>query len=289
MEELIALLKEARQGKKITLEEISRQTKIRQRYLEALEDGDFSLFAGEVYLKGTLANYAEIVGLDPKEILALYHRLKEKSGSETEPGQKDQPERTSRPSPPVPLPREKAEPRPRPEKPKKKALPGGERQGPSLTAGVIVVVMVLIAAGIWFSQNLDWRQFGSGPGSENNGGAPAENGTPDLKPEPEPQPPQEITVASSSAGETVFHLSGFNELELSLKFEGPCWVQLIVDGSEPFYPRTFAAGENYTAKAEKAVHLRMGNPPAVLVTVNGVELTENRDLTRPHNFLLELN
>ncbi len=289
MEELVALLKEARQEKKISLEEISRQTKIRQRYLEALENGDFSLFAGEVYLKGALANYAEIVGLDPKEILALYHRLKQNSGSETE--QLDQPERTSTPRPPAPRPRKKAEHRPKLDAPKKKANHGDEKQGPSLTAGVIVIVLLLIAAGIWFSQNSDWRRLEPGPGVENNGTGPAENEAPDLEaePEPEPQPSPEITVASSSAEETVFHLSGSNELELDLKFEGSCWVQLTVDGSEPFSARTFTAGESYTVKAEKKVHLRMGNPPAVLVTVNGVELAENRELTRPHNFLLELN
>ncbi len=282
MEELVTLLKQARQDKNLSLEEISAQTKIQLRYLEALENSDFTPFTGEVYLKGALCNYAEMVGLESKEILNLYHRLKNDTGVEAEQETKQvlvQEERR-------PEPRRAVKPKPL----KKKRERKREGQGPSLTAGVVVLVLALIAAGIWFSQNYDWPDLSPGPEQSDSDipdGNGAANGE-EPEPEPEPQLPQQVTVVSESPGETVYAVSGFSDIELMLTFEGPCWVQLIVDGTEQFYPRTFQAGEDYRVTAVETARLRMGNPPAVRITVNGLEVTENRDFPNPHNFLLNL-
>jgi cytoskeletal protein RodZ len=276
VEEIVTLLKQARQDKGISLEEVSVQTKIQLRYLEALENNDFSLFAGEVYLKGALRNYAEIVGLDPNEVLSLYHRLKNVTAvdaAEQEPAQvqeerRPEPKRTAKPA-------------------KEKRPHKREGQGPSLTAGVALLVLAFIVAGIWFSQNYEWPDLRPPDQAENN--APGDNGAADNEePEPEPQTGQQVSVASSSPGETAFAVSGFSEIEISLSFQAPCWVLLVVDGTEPFYPRIFQPGENYSATALETVRLRMGNPPAVRMTVNGLEIMENRELTNPHNFRFNL-
>ena len=77
MQEIGNLLKKERQEKGISLEEISRKTKIQVRYLQALEDGDFSRFAGKVYIKGALRNYAESVGINATELISYYERTTE--------------------------------------------------------------------------------------------------------------------------------------------------------------------------------------------------------------------
>ncbi|NLG85516.1 MAG: helix-turn-helix domain-containing protein [Firmicutes bacterium] len=69
-------LRRAREEKGISLEEVQRRTKIRRRYLEALEEGDLQIIPGEVYLRGFLQNYAEAVGLSPRQVLAFYDRLR---------------------------------------------------------------------------------------------------------------------------------------------------------------------------------------------------------------------
>ena len=45
---------------------------IRAAYLEALEDDNFSLMAGDVYVKGYLRNYARYLGLDGDAFVSRY-------------------------------------------------------------------------------------------------------------------------------------------------------------------------------------------------------------------------
>ncbi|MCG0276815.1 MAG: helix-turn-helix domain-containing protein, partial [Thermosediminibacteraceae bacterium] len=57
--ELGEYLKYTRLSKNISLEEINKETKIRVKYLVAIEEGNFeSIPGGEVYIKGFLKNYA---------------------------------------------------------------------------------------------------------------------------------------------------------------------------------------------------------------------------------------
>ena len=64
----------ARQSRGVELERAARDTKIRARYLAALEAGDFRELPGTVYTKGFLRNYAQYLGLDPDVIVAHYRR-----------------------------------------------------------------------------------------------------------------------------------------------------------------------------------------------------------------------
>jgi cytoskeletal protein RodZ len=67
------VLQLARERKGVDLYRAERDTKIRLRYLAALEDGDFSELPAPVYTKGFLRNYAIYLGLDPDELLARWH------------------------------------------------------------------------------------------------------------------------------------------------------------------------------------------------------------------------
>jgi len=69
MSDLGALLKEARQKKGYTLNDIQEMTKIRVRYLEAIEAGDYKVLPGSFYARAFIKNYAEAVGLDAEELL----------------------------------------------------------------------------------------------------------------------------------------------------------------------------------------------------------------------------
>ncbi len=64
----------ARERKGVDLYRAERDTKIRSRYLAALERGDYRELPGVVYTKGFLRNYALYLGLDPEEILDQFHR-----------------------------------------------------------------------------------------------------------------------------------------------------------------------------------------------------------------------
>jgi cytoskeletal protein RodZ len=66
------VLKEARSKRGLSLEEVAASTHIRLEYLKGIEQSDFSKIPSEIYVRGYLKSYAEILGLDEDEILALY-------------------------------------------------------------------------------------------------------------------------------------------------------------------------------------------------------------------------
>ena len=74
----------ARERKGVDLFRAERDTKIRARYLAALERGDYRELPGAVYTKGFLRNYALYLGLDPDEIL-LQWRRERGEGTATDP------------------------------------------------------------------------------------------------------------------------------------------------------------------------------------------------------------
>jgi cytoskeletal protein RodZ len=64
----------ARERKGVDLHRAERETKIRLRYLSALENGDYRDLPGAVYTKGFLRNYAIYLGLDPEDVLRQWRR-----------------------------------------------------------------------------------------------------------------------------------------------------------------------------------------------------------------------
>jgi cytoskeletal protein RodZ len=70
----------ARERKGVDLYRAERDTKIRARYLAALERGDYRELPGAVYTKGFLRNYALYLGLEPEEILSQWRRERGDAG-----------------------------------------------------------------------------------------------------------------------------------------------------------------------------------------------------------------
>ena len=65
-------IKHERELRGVPLEEISRITKIHIRYLQALEDNRFDELPSEVFIKGYIRSYANIIGSDVDEMLNSY-------------------------------------------------------------------------------------------------------------------------------------------------------------------------------------------------------------------------
>ncbi len=64
----------AREHKGVDLYRAERDTKIRARYLAALERGEYRELPGAVYTKGFLRNYALYLGLDPEDVIRQWKR-----------------------------------------------------------------------------------------------------------------------------------------------------------------------------------------------------------------------
>ena len=65
-------LREARVRQRVNIEELEQTTKIRAKYLRALENEEFGLLPGPTYVKSFLRTYAEKLGLDPQLLVEEY-------------------------------------------------------------------------------------------------------------------------------------------------------------------------------------------------------------------------
>lgn len=74
-------LKEAREKKGLTLDDLQQTTKIQKRYLIAIEAENFDALPGDFYVRAFIQQYAKVVDLDGDELLA---QLEEKTGIKTE-------------------------------------------------------------------------------------------------------------------------------------------------------------------------------------------------------------
>jgi cytoskeleton protein RodZ len=68
------LLKEARKKTRRRYKRLSSELGIPEKYLEALEENNFSIMAGPTYVKGYLRAYAKKLDLDPETVITAFDR-----------------------------------------------------------------------------------------------------------------------------------------------------------------------------------------------------------------------
>lgn len=68
------VLKEERERKFYTLDEIEKATKIRKELLEALEAGQYQKLPPQTFVKGFIKNYGKFLGLNTEKLLAVFRR-----------------------------------------------------------------------------------------------------------------------------------------------------------------------------------------------------------------------
>jgi hypothetical protein len=78
MADIGATLREARMRAKIDINEVEASTKIRAKYLRAIENEEWDLLPGDVYVKSFLRTYGEYLGLDTRQLLDDFRRRYER-------------------------------------------------------------------------------------------------------------------------------------------------------------------------------------------------------------------
>lgn len=68
------ILKSARERKKLTVSQVEAATKIRAKFINAIEDNSFHSLPPGTFVKGFIRNYASFLGLSEEETLAFYRR-----------------------------------------------------------------------------------------------------------------------------------------------------------------------------------------------------------------------
>jgi cytoskeleton protein RodZ len=72
MDSFGTFIRQARETKHLSLEQVASQTRIQQNYLEALENEDFGRLPGKVFAKGFVKSYAKALGLNEEDALQRF-------------------------------------------------------------------------------------------------------------------------------------------------------------------------------------------------------------------------
>jgi cytoskeleton protein RodZ len=71
-------LREARMRRHLDIADVERRTKIRAKYLRALENEEFGMLPGPTFVKTFMRTYAEMLGLDPHPLVEEYRATYER-------------------------------------------------------------------------------------------------------------------------------------------------------------------------------------------------------------------
>lgn len=227
------ILRTARENKGWSLTDTEEVTKIRVRYVQALEEENYGILPGSTYAKGYLRTYAKQLGLNSDEIIALYSAALI-SAVPTEP----------------------------PPALKTLQVPTKSRPiwyRPAIIGGAAVLILIaFVVRGLYQPKNqIADTPYTSPPlisAPKTDTTIPTTPSVPDASLQSSPQD----VIASTQDGLTA-----------QLVFTQPCWIEVRVDNQAPFQG-TFAAGTSKEVKGTDKIELvTIGNAGGLTVTLNG--------------------
>ncbi|OLN33818.1 RodZ domain-containing protein [Desulfosporosinus metallidurans] len=229
------MLRAAREEKQWSLTYTEEITKIRVRYIQALEAEEYEILPGTTYAKGYLRTYSKQLGLNPDEIIALYNpTLTPEAGT-------------------LQI---------RPQMPMIKSRPLWVRP-------VKVGIMAAVAIGLVFGISY-WTQSHEKI-AETPYTAPLPSAPKTETSAPAPSVPTPSVPASQSSPSNVVAATQ-DGLTAQLVFTQPCWIVVQVDG-QPSFQGTFASGTSKEVKGASKIELvSVGNAGGLSVTLNGKAL-----------------
>lgn len=240
------VLRNARETKGVGLSKAEDDTKIRRKYLQALEDGKYDVLPGRVYTKGFLRIYAKYLGLDDVQILNDYSQSMLPQVASTKPTAS------------------------KVKKTRPRTVKGDKRSAYILTfATVCIALLILAAYGYFFSKNT--------PQSTNVGDKPKTAAKPNAgqvdngQTAPQNQGDKGVTPPAPKTENPISQPPADSKVELKLVgTSGVCWTKVIVDGTAAFQGNIYS-GDTKVFSGE-TIRLTLGNAGAVEVFQNGLSL-----------------
>ncbi|NOV03098.1 helix-turn-helix domain-containing protein [Paenibacillus planticolens] len=269
MSDLGYILRKTRLEKKISLDDLQEVTKIRKRYLEAIEEGNYKVLPGSFYVRAFIKSYAEAVGLDPTEVLNMYE--------------------TTNPSPVV-------------EKPvvetirKNRTSVRNTEKMSRWASSVMFICFILLIFGIVYyytyknykgtpvgdksSQTQSPRITNStNPGAgttpttstyASSEGKVVPLPTPTLTPTP---PAVQVKFSSNEKGVDNYTITGTANLKIQMKITGSCWIRVdaLSDGGakDMLRQKLYKEGDTDTFDLTSSAYLNVGAASALELNVNG--------------------
>lgn len=226
------ILKNARIEKGYSFEYLEEATKIRAKYLEALEKENFGVLPGHVYAKAFLRTYAKFLELDTEQIMSEFGQMNHEAPA---------PEIETEDHDPVPT------------------ATGSKKWRYAAASFAIIALLAFNAL-----YNIGDKPEDNRPEPPNTAQQPPTNNVPnppdpanptDNTPPEAPQPPQQV-----------------EGVRVVLKVtDGQSWMQIVADGQTVF-SGTVNPGETKDFQADEKIYMHVGNAGAVEVNVNGKDL-----------------
>jgi cytoskeleton protein RodZ len=250
------ILREARIRKGLSIKDVSDVTKIRTRYLEALEQDDYEVIPGPTFVKAYLRNYATFLRLDADALVEEYRYGREPRTAELGVYQNNNKTAEHPRTPSLSI--------------RKKPKARHDRRGYALIGVLAVVIIVLLT---WWgtgrgqpAARLDPESVGglvTTTSTDVSGTTEAESGT---------------TVTTGEGGEATTTTTGIvatgGPVSLVLTVtERSCFLVVREDseaGAE-LYAGTLSAGQEQSLSGSKRYWLHVGAPEVLVLTVNGEE------------------
>lgn len=266
-------LREARIRRGLTIKECEDATKIRRKYLEALEQDDFEVLPGPTYVKGFLRTYASFLKLDAESLVEMYRSRFQPRGEDTGGFKAEVASRrsTSRATD------------------TKKRGPRRSQRGYALAAVLAVAIIAFLA---WYgtSRGLDAASVGAeniatttvstgmivGVNADPSGAGPGLGSGEDGEGAPTSAPAVTVSTAVNPAGSAGANGDAGAGITMVVRVtEGNCWLVVRKDGEDgvEVYAGTLSAGGQKTFQGANRYWMMVGRPESLTVTVGARSYT----------------
>lgn len=271
-------LKEAREAKGMSLDDLQEITKIQKRYLAGIEEGNYKMMPGPFYVRAFIRQYAEAVDLVPEEIFEQY---KDDIPSTHD----DVPENLSR------------------VQTRKKIDQNSTKIFDLLPKILVIIFVVAIIFLFWFfyqnskddpNENINNENVGTEyeesedltkqqeevelPGEQEDNANPPENELEEEKntEEQQPEQTQEITVVEQQGKNTVYELNNANEFRLKVVSTGETWVNILNGQGKSLFQGILSVGgtesQEFDFTNEKEAVIIIGRASDTEIYINDEKL-----------------
>jgi cytoskeletal protein RodZ len=278
MTELGKFLKDTRDKKGISLDELQAITKVQKRYLTAIEAGNYDILPGKFYARAFIKTYAEAIGQDPTMI---FEKFKEDLPFTAEESAREGLTRT---------------------KNKNKKNASASKWIDYLPKVLIILLFIGLTASFWMFLQMNSSSNGKqrdekpshveiegGDISDNdeldhvnNEPDQEQNDTVDIKNPPEDTEDEPVIVGkvlsvkeSKNESTTYYEIQNGVTLKIKLTFTDRCYVAIRNGKKHSFHDKIFNQEEiiEQDYSAEEKIIIRLGAAKKAKLFINGEEFT----------------
>lgn len=226
------ILRSEREKKGLSIKDVELATSIRALYIQSIEQGDFQVVPGEVYLKGFIRNYANYLGLNGQEMVNLYRQGQNPDVS-----------------------KEEASPAVKGASAERQDVSGEKTESTGILKWLVILLLVIGVGGAaaWWFIGGTREPDATPPMADKQPVSPAPA---PAVPSKQPAPPAPAPVVQAKP------------VSVTAKFIEASWISVIIDGKNSFegIPQ---AGESMTWDGQQTIVIKLGNAGGVDWVYNG--------------------